>query len=187
MHSEREVTIQLWRNHIYEEILNWFAFICLCGGLALLIMLSVVDMKTRLLPNEMVASFAVLGAIFHITTMASFVSIENIFLGAFIGFSTLFLLRAIANHLYKTDTLGLGDVKLIAAGGLWLGTDGILLAMSAGAFAGLLHGIFEAFRISKLTKTPPNFSKLQIPAGPGFSVGLIIVAIYVFWGFSPLK
>ncbi len=166
-------------------MLEWIALACLCGAVTLLIALSVVDLKTRLLPNEMVLGFATLGFVFHLTTLTSFVSVQNIFLGGFIGFASLYIVRAIANHIYKTDTLGLGDVKLIGAGGLWLGPDTIMLAMSAGAFAGLIHGVYEAFKIAKKTKTKPDFSRLQIPAGPGFAIGLVLAGTYKFWNFNP--
>jgi len=58
--------------------------------------------------------------------------------------------------------------------------------MALGAMAGLVHGLFVALKIAKDTKTSPDFSRLQIPAGPGFAIGLVLVGIYKFWGFSPL-
>lgn len=168
------------------SILDWIALTCLCGGFLMLAALSAVDLKTRLLPNEMVLGFATLGLVFHLTTLAHFVAIEDIALGGFSGFAALYLVRAAANKFYGTDALGLGDVKLIGAGGLWLGPDGIMLAMSIGALAGLIHGLIVALKTAKKKKQRPDFLSLQIPAGPGFAVGLILVAIYRFWGFSPL-
>lgn len=166
-------------------MLEWIAFTCLCGAVILLIALSIADLKTRLLPNEMVLGFATLGFVFHLTTMTEFITIQGIFLGGFIGFFTLYMVRAIANYIYKQDALGLGDVKLMGAAGIWLGSDLIMLALSAGAFAGMTHGTFEAFKIAKKTKTKLDFSRLQIPAGPGFAVGMVLVGIYKFWSFNP--
>ena len=51
-------------------MLNWFALACLAGAIALLYALSVCDLKTRLLPDEMVLGFATLGFVFHLTTLA---------------------------------------------------------------------------------------------------------------------
>ncbi|PJB73480.1 MAG: prepilin peptidase [Alphaproteobacteria bacterium CG_4_9_14_3_um_filter_47_13] len=167
-------------------MLDWIAFASLCCAFIMLVALSVIDLKTRLLPNEMVLGFATLGFIFHLTTLARFVSVEEIFLGGFIGFTTLFMIRAVANHIYKTDALGLGDIKLVGAAGLWLGPEAIMLAISAGAMAGLIHGLFVALKIAKKSKKRPDFSYLQIPAGPGFAIGFILVGIYKFWGFNPL-
>lgn len=167
-------------------MLEWIALASLIGAVILLIFLAIIDLKTKLLPNEMVLGFATLAIIFHLTTLARFVTPIDVILGGVIGFGTLYLVRAIANHIYKADALGLGDVKLIGAGGLWLGPDAILLAMSAGALAGLLHGTVHALRVAAKTGTKPDFSRLQIPAGPGFAVGLIAAGIFKFWNFSPL-
>ena len=167
-------------------MLSWVAMACLCGGFGMLTLLSAVDLKTRLLPNEMVLGFATLGIVFHLTTLAQFVEPIDIFVGFSVGFASLYGLRLIANRLYKTDALGLGDVKLMGAGGIWLGSEGILLAMAIGAVAGMVHGIGHAFYESNVNGTKFNLSRLQIPAGPGFAVGIIIVAMYQFRDFNPI-
>lgn len=168
-------------------MLEWIALACLIGAVVLLVSLAIIDLKTRLLPNEMVLGFATLAIIFHLTTLADFVAPLEVVLGGLIGFGTLYIIRAAANYIYKADALGLGDVKLIGAGGLWLGPDAILLAMSAGALAGLAHGIIHALRLAARTGTKPDFSRLQIPAGPGFALGLVAAGIYKFWNFNPLQ
>lgn len=167
-------------------MLEWIALACLIGALLLLVSLSAVDLKTRLLPNEMVLGFATLGIVFHLTTMASFVSPAQIVAGGIIGFGALYLVRAAANRIYNADALGLGDVKLIGAGGIWLGPDAIMLALAAGALAGLVHGAIHALYQKHKTGIPVDLSRLQIPAGPGFAAGLVLVGIWKFWNFNPL-
>lgn len=173
-------------------MLDWIALLCLLGAVVLLAALSVVDMKTKLLPNEMVLGFATLGLVFHLTTLARFVLPVDIALGIIVAFSVLYLIRAVANFFYKTDALGLGDVKLMSAGGLWLGLDALMLALTVGATASLLHGLIYVYRSAKKAKRKMNFSRLktdlsrlQIPAGPGFAVGLVIAGIWKFREFSP--
>ncbi len=175
--------INLQENHWL--MLSWIAFTCLVGGVAVLATLSVVDLKTRLLPNELVLGFATLGIVFHLTTLAQYVSVPHIILGGIIGFSTLYLLRAAANHLYKADALGLGDVKLIGAAGIWLGPETVMLAMAAGACASLIHGLIHAAGIAKKTESHFNLSQLQIPAGPGFAIGIVLIGIWKFREFNP--
>lgn len=167
-------------------MLDWIAFLCEVGGITLLFILARIDLKIRLLPNELVMGFATLGVVFHLTTMAEFVSPENVVLGGVIGFSVLYIIRMAANRLYDTDALGLGDVKLIGAGGIWLGPDAIMLAMAIGAMAGLIHGFVFAVAQAQKTGEKPDFARLQIPAGPGFAIGLTLIIIYKFWHFSPL-
>lgn len=164
-------------------MLTWIALACLIGAVMLLALLSYVDIKTRLLPNEMVLGFATLGIVFHLTTLSHHMDVQNVILGGIAGFSALYLIRALANKIYGQDALGLGDVKLMGAAGLWLGPDSVMLAMSFGALAGLVHGFFEALRIARRDKEKPDFRNLQIPAGPGFAIGIIIAGLIKFWSF----
>jgi leader peptidase (prepilin peptidase)/N-methyltransferase len=161
------------------------ALLCLAGALILLAALSWVDLKTRLLPNVMVAPFAILGIVFHGVTLFQYLSPFAVIAGGVAGYGIMYAIRAVANHMYKTDALGLGDVKLLGAAGLWLGPDAVMLAMSAGAFAGALHGVVHALWQARKTGTRPAFARLQIPAGPGFAVGIAAVAVYQFWDFRP--
>ncbi len=163
----------------------WIALICLFAAVFLLIVLSVIDLRVRLLPNKLVLPFALLGVLFHIITAWQFLDMTGMLLGALIGFGTLYLIRAVANYVYKQDTLGLGDVKLMGAAGLWLGPDMVMMALSVGAFAGLLHGIAVALHTAYKNKTKPSFSRLQIPAGPGFAIGIVLVGAHMFQNFRP--
>lgn len=159
------------------------AFLCLMAGLILLIVLSVIDLKISLLPNVYNAALAICGVGFHACTAFYWLSPTDIVIGALIGGGLLWGIRIVSNHLYKQDTLGLGDVKLLAAGGCWLGPHGVLLAITVGAFAGVLHGAgVIAYKKIKAQGTG-KLSHFGIPAGPGFAVGIVIAAAYQFWPF----
>ena len=158
--------------------------ICIFAALALLIILSVIDLRTRLLPNIYVFPFAVLGVVFHLLNDFQLLSIEHVLIGGAAGYGFLYTLRAGANAYYGQDSLGLGDVKLLGAAGLWLGLEGVLIAMTAGAFFGLLHGIVYGFWIAFKNKEKPNFHRLAIPAGPGFAAGIVVSAPWVFGGIQ---
>lgn len=161
-------------------MLEIIAFLCLAGTLAVLVALSVIDLKHTLLPNKLVLAFLLLGVAFHVCTALYFASPFEMALGALIGGGALYLVRAAANAFYKKDALGLGDVKLLAAAGVWLGPHDILIAMSAGAFAGILHGggIFIVHWLK--TKKSLNLGALSLPAGPGFIIGIILTALYKY-------
>ncbi|MDB5490250.1 MAG: peptidase prepilin type [Micavibrio sp.] len=158
----------------------WIVLGCLVGALGVLITLSVIDLRVRLLPNTLVLTFALLGVAFHIATKGSFLTPLDMVIGAALGYGILFSIRFVANHLYQQDTLGLGDVKLLGAAGLWLGPEGTLAAMTLGAFAGMLHGLGVALYTALKTKSRPSLSRLEVPAGPGFAVGIIAVGLYQF-------
>ena len=157
-----------------------FSILLLLSGFILLLILSIIDLKTFLLPNVLVAPFAALGFVFHITNSFYYLSLTEVILGGIGGFLILYLIRAGGNKYYGQDSLGLGDVKLLGAGGLWLGPQGVLIAMTLGALAGLIHGLIYAFYLKMKTKGPFSIARLTIPAGPGFAIGIILVAGWMY-------
>lgn len=159
------------------------SLLCLLFGLGLLVLLSIIDLKTFLLPNIYVAPFAALGIAFHFLTDFYYLNITEIIVGGVAGYGILRLIRFAGNKYYGQDSLGLGDVKLLGAAGLWLGMEGVLFAMTLGAFVGLLHGIGYALYRKLTTDQPFSLTQLVIPAGPGFAVGIILVAAWMFQGY----
>ncbi|MBI1300874.1 MAG: prepilin peptidase [Alphaproteobacteria bacterium] len=151
-------------------------------AVASLYKLWVIDMKTRILPNIYVFRFMMCGLLVNIASKFIYTYPHDMLLGALAGMILMLAVRFAANHLYKQDTLGLGDVKLIGAAGVWLGLEYIFLAISVGAFAGLTHGFIHGMLLQKKTGKKTDFSKLTIPAGPGFIVGIVIIACVKFKG-----
>ena len=103
-------------------------------------------------------------------------------LGGIVGYGTLYLIRMAGNKYYGQESLGLGDVKLLGAAGLWLGYENVLFAMTLGAAAGLIHGLIYALTLKLKTNEPFNMRRLVIPAGPGFAVGIVLVAGWMYKG-----
>lgn len=160
-------------------MLEIIAILALIGALALLAVLSYIDLKDGLLPNELVLGLAACGLVFHLCTLFEFLSLQEMALGAFIGGGMLFFIRGIANYYYQEETLGLGDVKLLAAAGLWLGPEYVLIGLTAGALAGFFHGLAVALTTVKNAQVPMDLNRLSVPAGPGFAIGIIGTAIYM--------
>ena len=159
------------------------ALLCILVAIILLIVLAVIDFKTFLLPNVFVFPFAVLGPIFHLLTDFYHLTLSQVIIGGVAGYALLYAIRWAGNKYYGQDSLGLGDVKLLGASGLWLGLDGVLFAMTAGAFVGLLHGLVFATYQKFKTKQPLSLSRLTIPAGPGFVVGILGTGAWLYEGF----
>jgi len=162
-------------------ILEIFALLCLMSGFGLLVVLSIIDLKIGLLPNVYNAALGACGVLFHALLSFGWLAPTDIALGALIGGGLLWGIRFVANKLYNQDTLGLGDVKLMAAGGIWLGPQGILLAITVGAFAGILHSAAVLGYKKAKAQDAGKLSHFSIPAGPGFAVGIVIAAGYQYW------
>jgi leader peptidase (prepilin peptidase)/N-methyltransferase len=62
-------------------------------------------------------------------------------IGAAAGFGVLWLLRATYSYVRGAEGLGLGDVKLAATLGAWLGWQGVLMTFMAGSGLGALVGL----------------------------------------------
>lgn len=161
-------------------LLTIFSWMSLLATLSILAILSYIDIKERRIPNETVLGLFTFGAIFHFTTMFRFVDLNHIIAGILVSFCCMFMLRTIANHIYKQDALGLGDVKLITAGGLWLGIEGIFIAIIIGATAGVIQGLAIIIKSQIKYKRKLHLKDLQIPAGPAFSFGMVCVGIWLF-------
>lgn len=158
------------------------SILLIVGAVSLLVILSIIDLRTFLLPNILVAPFAVLGIGFHILNDFYYLDLWKVIIGGLTGYGILYLIRMGGNKYYGQDSLGLGDVKLLGAGGLWLGIEGVLFAMTLGAFAGLIHGLIYAIYLKIKTKGPFTLARLTIPAGPGFAIGIAAVAGWMYKG-----
>lgn len=156
------------------------ALSCVACAIGLLIALSVIDLRHWILPDELNLALGAAGLAFHFFTAYRFIDITGIVLGAAAGAGLLYVIRFIANRHYGRDTLGLGDVKLLGAAGFWLGIDGVLQAVTVGAFAGLIHGVLYAAFVARRDKTRFTIHQLSIPAGPGFAVGIAAIGAYMF-------
>ncbi|MEQ8966051.1 MAG: prepilin peptidase [Azospirillaceae bacterium] len=69
-------------------------------------------------------------------------------------------------RLARVDALGLGDVKLLAAAGLWLGPDGVPALLVAGGAAGVATGL--AWRTAGRGRV--------FPFGPGLALAFFALA-----------
>ena len=162
-------------------MLKMLALLSLAGAACLLGALSAIDLKERILPNELVAGVLALGAVFHLYTSFSVLAPVDMALGALTGAGLLYIIRAAGNRLYGQDTLGLGDVKLMGAAGLWLGPYYILIALVAGAMAGIVQGLGEMIYKKARKQGEISLATLSLPAGPGFAVGSIIAAAILLY------
>ena len=83
-------------------------------------------------------------------------------------------ISALAERVLGQPALGLGDAKLAAMGGAWLGAAGIAAAMALAVFAGALLG--SAGRLSGRLQPRQAF-----PFGPFIALGICLV-----WLTGPL-
>ena len=154
---------------------NILALISLFLAFGLLAVLIVVDFKERLLPNKYVFPFAALGIVFHVLTDFQFLFWQEVLIGGALGYGLLWLVRAVGSWYYGQEALGLGDVKLMGAAGLWLGPEYLMLSLTVGASLSIVHGVIYAVIQKK------SLRRLEIPAGPGLIGGIMALVIWMIW------
>jgi prepilin signal peptidase PulO-like enzyme (type II secretory pathway) len=158
------------------------AALLLVAGLAVLAILTVIDFRTMLLPDKYTLLYAVLAILFHLVTGFIFLSWQAVLIGAIVGGGFLALIRWGGNWYYKMESMGLGDVKLLIGGGAWLGAQMTILAITIGAFMTLVFAIGAAALKAKKTGEKIDLYRLEVPAGPGFCVGLAAMMLYAYGG-----
>lgn len=155
------------------------SIVCLFGAIGLMAALFIIDLRHFLLLDKYVFPFGVLGAFFHTSLHLTLLSPADMAMGAVLGGGLLWAIRWGGTKYYKQEAMGLGDVKLLLAAGIWLGPEHTITAILLGAIAGLCHGLgFAGLRALKTGVF--SIDRLIIPAGPGFIVGIIAAFIWAF-------
>lgn len=133
---------------------------------AVLIVLAFIDIDTFLLPDLLTLPLLVLGLLGAFLIPGTPTGWESVL--SALGAGGLFWIIA----LVYPQGMGLGDVKLVAAMGAFLGFHSIFLAVFVGSLIGALVGILF------LTLGKKDFRQ-QIPFGPYLALGAILTLL---WG-----
>lgn len=102
--------------------------------LSFLLALAVIDAQTLLLPDALTLPLLWLGLSFNLSS--TWTTPANAVIGAMAGYGALRLLHALFKALTGRDALGLGDCKLLAALGAWLGWQALPYLVLTAALAG---------------------------------------------------
>ena len=83
------------------------------------------DLETQLLPLILTLGLIILGVTFHIESMTILFSLT----GAMVGFLIIWLIRLLTSVLYKTETMGFGDILLMAGVGAFWGIKTVVMVL----------------------------------------------------------
>ncbi len=134
---------------------------CLLGWW--LLALATIDYRLFILPDALTLSLAVCGI--AVTAVESPARIPDSLVGAAAGFTVLAALRYAYLRLRGRDGLGLGDAKLLAALGAWLGWRALPEVILVAAIGGLLTILAVRLLGRSVGRDQP------IPFGPFLAVG----------------
>lgn len=137
----------------------------------ILVSISVIDLKSMTIPNGLVISLVIVGVLYSGTRLL----VPQLFndtlmwyepLIGFLAASVPLLLVAILSK----GGMGGGDIKLMAAAGIFLGWKGVLLALFTGSIIGALISIVLMLAGKKSRKD-------KIPFGPFLCFGILFAAL----------
>ncbi|MFO7952359.1 MAG: prepilin peptidase [Bacillota bacterium] len=159
----------------YSWSLEFIAYLTL---LFLLLVISLIDLEHRVVPNQIIAAGFIAGLIFYLPRLADFIiavpawliaerSLADAFFGMLLGSGVMFVI-----FLVSRGGMGAGDLKLMALIGFFVGLRGTAMVMLLGFMIGALTGIY--FMITgRLTR------KDALPFAPFLSLATLIE---IFWG-----
>jgi prepilin peptidase CpaA len=155
--------------------IHWFAVFVLTAAL---IAAALNDISTYLIPHRYSVAIAVAFLVFAIGRPLPFL------LGGLAAGALLFALGAV---LFARHLLGGGDVKLLAAAGLWAGFDQLVLLIFASAVAGGVLAVTQLSPLGRLLPARPGsapvgndfYSRMRqpMPFGVAIALGGVCVAV----------
>ena len=129
-----------------------------------LILISLIDYKTQIIPDGLVGVIAVSGVLYNLLYAQQ--SISDMLLGGAVGFAVMLGIFVISS-----GGMGGGDVKLSAAVGLWLGVEGTLLFL---LLAFILGGVISMLLLVSGIKSKGD----AIPFGPFLCLAAFVTILY---------
>ena len=129
-----------------------------------LILISLIDYKTQVIPDGLVGVIAVSSALYNLLYAPQ--GVVNMLLGGAVGFASMLLIFVISR-----GGMGGGDVKLSAAVGLWLGVEGTLLFL---LLAFIMGGVISLLLLVSGVKSEGD----AIPFGPFLCLAAFVTVLY---------
>ena len=128
----------------------------------------VIDYKLQIIPNRLNLTMFEIGLIFAFLLGISNSAISiNLFLGSLVGGGIFLAITLLGGLIYGKEAMGLGDVKLMGALGLYFGLTNIIIVSLVSFLTGAILSIL--LLITKIKKTDE-----YIPFGPFIVIGAFI-------------
>lgn len=124
-------------------IFNIFFILLLIGAIACSVLISIADFRRRIIPDAYLFPLMLIGLIL-IVFFGFPVGIRDAVIGATFGYTMSAIIGFAFDYFIRRRTpdaippIGMGDIKLIGVGGLWLGTSGLSMALIVACITGAI-------------------------------------------------
>jgi len=159
---------------VWFKQVHWVAVYGLLG--AILILLAMIDIKEMLLPDSITLPGLSMGVILSYyfpslhAEMARWAGLWESVKGALVGAGAIWLIRVVGGRIFRKEAMGLGDVKMMAMVGAFIGMWKVLLVIFILApILGSVVGLILKFR----------YGQEIIPYGPFLAIGTVGA---ILWG-----
>ncbi|MGH9315802.1 MAG: prepilin peptidase [Thermoanaerobaculia bacterium] len=152
-----------WRARQWPEFAGgvWLASSCLA--------LAVIDAEFQILPNEI--TLTGLGAGIALSFFSGTPTLLSSLAGALLGGGGLFLVAFLYQKIAGHEGMGLGDVKMLAMVGAFLGPSGVLVTVLLASLSGSVVGL-------ALLATGRGDRKMRLPFGVFLAVGAVAALFF---------
>lgn len=133
-----------------------------------LLALAVIDAQTRLLPDRLTLPLVWTGLTWH-WLFSSETLFNQAFLGALIGYLSLWSLYWVFKLLTGREGMGYGDFKLLAAIGAWLGAPALVPVILLSSLSGLAAAL--------ILKLRAEWQGQALPFGPHLVIAALLLLL----------
>jgi len=146
---------------IFAIILILIAVYCALG-------MSIVDWRHRLIPDVYLFPFMLVGILLVAMDALPWTNIMYSAIAGFFGYFMAFFLNILfRKKTKKDDAIGMGDIKLLGASGVWLGVFGLSIALIISCILGYIWG----------RRNGQEF----VPFAPFFFAGMLVSIGFLLW------
>jgi len=136
-----------------------------------LVVITFIDLDFQIIPNIISLPGIIIG--FLASFYLSEPGVQDSLLGILVGGGAFYSIAYIFVKIRGIEGMGMGDVKLLAMLGAFLGLKGVMFIIFISSILGTITGIMV------MLKTRSFSFKQKIPFGPFLSIAAMI---YIFWG-----
>ena len=136
-----------------------------------LLYLAYVDLRTFRLPNAITFPMIFLGLIFNFYSTAKLTNFSDAVTGSVLGYVCIWGLNDIYWRFKKQHAIGMGDAKLLAALGAWLGLSAMVNILFFASIGGMIGGLIWLKMHQKSIRS-------AFPFGPFIAIAGIIELLW---------
>jgi leader peptidase (prepilin peptidase)/N-methyltransferase len=148
-----------------------FQLLCVLAMTIALTASCVIDLQQKILPDYLTLIVFIIGIVLAIYDPIRLYGWQEPVYGFFAGLVGSWAFREAVYRIKGVEAMGLGDVKLFGAVGVWVGIEGVVSAALLGSILTLL------VIAVRWVWTRQGSLKDEIPFGPGICAGFLITVL----------